>query len=291
MSYFIEDSKDVSILKAYWVNHGEQIDLMDSVKRGVSRGISCIDIHPDNTRFVTSGGDNKIKIWNMGSIINKDWEIDMKHPMNKLLCVLCENNQNTINCCKFSKNGVYLASGDSKGNIKIWTIDSISNDIDEEIKDAGVGVGSGKVGGGSNAGNGGNLVNEIYYSEKWIKYQTLSTNEWCNIEDIQWNHNDKYIASTYVNPRSNDVNENGGHIIIWGWNQSKKLCKIKKIRAHDDWIMGLSWDPLGTVLVSQVCIHILSYIDIYILWILCVIRQFDPAVCILIYIHIFVHIY
>lgn len=88
------------IIKPGWVHHNNE-------------PIFSIDIHPDGSRFATSGsssgfGSGKICVWNMEPIRNEN--IEKKDNVSKLLCSM-EQHLGCVNCVRWSNDGIYLASG------------------------------------------------------------------------------------------------------------------------------------------------------------------------------------
>jgi len=91
----------MQLIKPFWITHsGFPI-------------FSC-DINPDGRRFVTGGGDNKVKVWSLKPMLNEN---DNETP--KLLSVL-ESHFSPVNCVRWSPNGRYIASGSDDKMILIW---------------------------------------------------------------------------------------------------------------------------------------------------------------------------
>ena len=147
MSHLISDPKDISVLKAYWINHGVDQSNNElpghSTKSNKRQGTICyvvyhvnrrtvvalqqlidclfvlhytacvavygVDIHPDGTRFATCGADEKIKIWAMGPVISP--EIEVTETVDKLLCV-----------CQYDKTKVSNASNNPLFNNTIHCV-------------------------------------------------------------------------------------------------------------------------------------------------------------------------
>ncbi|KAE9593140.1 putative transcription factor WD40-like family [Lupinus albus] len=69
--------------------------------------IFSIDVQPDGFRFVTGGGDHKVRIWNMKSVC-RDMEND--ESSQRLLATL-RDHFGSVNCVRWAKHGRYVASG------------------------------------------------------------------------------------------------------------------------------------------------------------------------------------
>ncbi|KAK7257626.1 hypothetical protein RIF29_31725 [Crotalaria pallida] len=69
--------------------------------------IFSIDVQPGGLRFVTGGGDHKVRIWNMKSIC-RDMEND--DSTQRLLATL-RDHFGSVNCVRWAKHGRYVASG------------------------------------------------------------------------------------------------------------------------------------------------------------------------------------
>ncbi|KAE9616739.1 hypothetical protein Lal_00034826 [Lupinus albus] len=69
--------------------------------------IFSIDVQPGGLRFVTGGGDHKVRIWNMKSVCT-DMEND--ESSQRLLATL-RDHFGSVNCVRWAKHGRYVASG------------------------------------------------------------------------------------------------------------------------------------------------------------------------------------
>ncbi|KAA6397337.1 MAG: hypothetical protein EZS28_007133 [Streblomastix strix] len=75
-----------------------------------------IDIHPDDSCFVTAG--NSLDLWDFEAVLNCNKENDDK--VDKLICSL-QGHKGSINCVRFAPNGNLLAScGTSDPGIFVW---------------------------------------------------------------------------------------------------------------------------------------------------------------------------
>ena len=87
------------------------------VKHDGGSPIFSVDCHPDGTRMATAGGDQKVKVWNLKSIKEREVEGDPNVP--RVLATLGDHF-NTVNCVRFSKNGRVLASGSTDTNVFLY---------------------------------------------------------------------------------------------------------------------------------------------------------------------------
>ena len=87
------------------------------VKHDGGSPIFSVDCHPDGTRMATAGGDQKVKLWNLKALKNREVEADPNVP--RVLATLSDHF-NTVNCVRFSKNGRFLASGSTDSNVFLY---------------------------------------------------------------------------------------------------------------------------------------------------------------------------
>ncbi len=125
--YFISSSNDKTIRKWDLNTFNGEIFIESESK------INSIEISPDSKSIVAGTQDGKISIWN----VNDTTKVNVIQDESKI----------AITAVKFNNTGNWLASGDSKGNIKIWdskTFEAIENlegrksrinDIDFNIDD------------------------------------------------------------------------------------------------------------------------------------------------------------
>eukprot|EP01091_Cochliopodium_minus_P005178 TRINITY_DN15141_c0_g1_i1.p1 TRINITY_DN15141_c0_g1~~TRINITY_DN15141_c0_g1_i1.p1 ORF type:complete len:373 (-),score=93.26 TRINITY_DN15141_c0_g1_i1:21-1139(-) len=207
------------ILKPNFVNHS-------------GSPIFSIDIHPDGTRFVTSGSDNLIKIWDYTSFDqdkdNKNQnkmeesvldnegelkEISMEETDKRLLATLNDHTK-TVMCVRWSKDGQFLASGGDDKLIFIWKL----------------------MGGGNEMGS----LNENPNTENWRVFKVLTGHKG-DISDISWSYDNRMIASSSLD----------GTIMIWDTSVSSFGKLIRELNGHNGLIKGISWDPRHQFLASQ----------------------------------------
>ena len=78
------------------------------VRHDGEASIFSVDCHPDGTRLATAGGDQKVSLWALGPVKNREVEGD---PNVKRKLATLSDHFNTVNCVRFSRNGRWLASG------------------------------------------------------------------------------------------------------------------------------------------------------------------------------------
>eukprot|EP01084_Bolivina_argentea_P206592 352676_1 len=235
MAHLINDPKDYLILKSYWISHAmRHPENPDRISTG---SINSISIHPNATKFATVGTDGKLKIWSMANIISKDVEISQS--VSKLLAILMVENKksdNTINCVQWSKNGEYLASGAADGLVTIWKLL-----VDDD----------------NNTNKNNNKSNSIEH------YDIV-----CQVRHAV-SHNVRSVAFA---PHKLISAGNDHGIVIWKMNKNtnnnntETFVMIQRIEhAHNDFILGISIDPIEELLCSQGadgCVKIWKYDDI-----------------------------
>ncbi|KAK7274242.1 hypothetical protein RIF29_15323 [Crotalaria pallida] len=69
--------------------------------------IFSIDVQPGGFRFVTGGGDHKVRIWNMKSVCR---DVENDDSTQRLLATL-RDHFGSVNCVRWAKHGRYVASG------------------------------------------------------------------------------------------------------------------------------------------------------------------------------------
>eukprot|EP01100_Stratorugosa_tubuloviscum_P011584 TRINITY_DN5192_c0_g6_i2.p1 TRINITY_DN5192_c0_g6~~TRINITY_DN5192_c0_g6_i2.p1 ORF type:complete len:187 (+),score=54.68 TRINITY_DN5192_c0_g6_i2:182-742(+) len=125
--------------------------------------INSVAIHPDLTRFATAGGDNKVKIWCMVTLLKAMEDQEINKAMEPLCTLSSHNGQ--VACVRWSNSGEYLASCSDDMTIIIW-----------------------KFGGRSSIAP----IKEFWKCLTTIKKHTA------DVIDVCWSPDDKYIASTSV---------------------------------------------------------------------------------------------
>ena len=93
--------------KPEWVRHSGE---------GGLTAIYGLDVHPDGSRFVTAGGDSKVKVWNMAPVLDAAQEADESVP--KLLATLT-SHLSAVNAVRFNGTGLLIASGSDDATVMV----------------------------------------------------------------------------------------------------------------------------------------------------------------------------
>lgn len=81
--------------------------------------IFSVDAAPDGSRFATAGGDQKVKVWALAPVLEREIEADENAP--KCLATLSDHF-GPVNCVRFSRNGRYLASGSTDTSVLVYAL-------------------------------------------------------------------------------------------------------------------------------------------------------------------------
>jgi protein HIRA/HIR1 len=102
----------VKIVKPVWVIHGKEKD-------GKPKPIYSVDIHADGKRFVTAGGDNTVRIWNMAPLLSQATE---SNPgVHKSLATLTLHTR-PVNSVRWATKSLRLASGSDDTLVLLWQL-------------------------------------------------------------------------------------------------------------------------------------------------------------------------
>ncbi|XP_022729469.1 protein HIRA-like isoform X2 [Durio zibethinus] len=170
--------------------------------------IFSIDVQPGGLRFATGGGDHKVRIWNMKSV-GRDLEND--ESTQRLLATL-RDHFGSVNCVRWAKHGLFVASG--------------SDDQVILIHERKPGSGTTEFGSG-----------EPPDVENWKVAMTLRGHT-ADVVDLNWSPDDLILASGSL--------DNTIHI----WNMSNGICTAV-LRGHSSLVKGVAWDPIGSFIASQ----------------------------------------
>ena len=179
------------------------------VKHDANAPIFSIDAHRDSTRFATAGGDQKVKIWSSKCLLNRAMENDCAEP--KLLCTI-QDHFGPVNCCRFSRNGKYLATASTDSNVLLYEL----------------GKGKGKQTFGST---------DQPNVENWVNVGKLRGHS-SDVIDIAFSPDDKYLASASFD----------NLVCVWDVEQRQIVATLK---GHKSLVKGVAWDPIGKFLSSQ----------------------------------------
>ncbi|KAG8050267.1 hypothetical protein GUJ93_ZPchr0009g1407 [Zizania palustris] len=127
--------------------------------------IFSIDIQPGALRFATGGGDQKIRVWSMKSVVKDN---DSEDSSQRLLATI-RDHFGSVNCVRWAKHGRYLASG--------------SDDQVIQIHERKAGTGTSEFGSG-----------EPPDVENWKVVMTLRGHT-ADVVDLNWSPDDSTLAS------------------------------------------------------------------------------------------------
>ncbi|XP_063676158.1 chromatin assembly factor 1 subunit B-like [Bolinopsis microptera] len=157
-------------------------------------------------RMATAGADSDVKMWRVVPHRDgKDAEVTFLSNLRR--------HTNTVNCVRFSPDGLLLASGGDDGAMFLW----------QEKEDKNV---------------EGNLFEEDSEQNKehWVAYKMLRGHIE-DIMDIAWSPDGKMIVSGSID----------NSVIVWEAKTGKKLHLLKE---HSHYVQGVTWDPLGEFICS-----------------------------------------
>ena len=190
------------------------------------RAIYSLDFQPNAGRLATGASDNSVKLWNIEELLDfegtKDADGDEGDSQSALLATL-SNHTKSVNVVRWSTTGEFLASGSDDCYILIYkhTPGSIST-----------------TSFGASSSSSKN-------KESWTRCATLQGHS-MDILDIDWSPRGCLASASIDNT-----------IMIWeckdlGQPGSPAIHNpLHVLRAHDNYVKGISFDPLGKYLVSS----------------------------------------
>ena len=129
--------------------------------------VFSVDASSCGSRFATAGGDQKVKVWALAPVLEREVEADAGAP--KCLATLSDHF-GPVNCVRFSRNGRYLASGSTDTSVLVYA-----------LRD-----GPGKAAfGSSDAPN----------VENWTIAMRYNRGHTSDVIDIAWSPDDSMLAS------------------------------------------------------------------------------------------------
>eukprot|EP00798_Chlamydomonas_sp_ICE-L_P018440 gene18440-24915_t len=201
--------------------------------------IFSIDVHPSGEKLVTSGQDNKIRIWNLLPALHEQYERDPSVP--RVLATM-ENHLCAVNVVRFSHNGQYLASGaDDKINgpdagahghcLSGFSHNGqyLASGADDKIVCIfQLQAGQAKAAFGSN---------QVASLENWRQFQSLRGHD-NNVVDLAWSPDDKFVATASLD----------NLVIIWDVASGGRVAVLS---GHQGFVKGVAWDPFNVFVASQ----------------------------------------
>jgi len=201
----------VAVSKPGWVSHDE-------------KPITSIDVHPDGTRFVTSGNDGKVKLWAMRPCTDEAAE---KDGSVRLLATL-EGHFGAVNCARWSPDGRAIASCSDDHTVILWRLAAAGER------------------GGAHAFGSAAPANV----EKWRCAATLRGHSG-DVVGVAWSPDSSRVASVSLD---NEVR-------VWeaaaaiepaaGASGAVSQPLVAVLRGHRAWAKGVAWDPIGRYIASQ----------------------------------------
>ncbi len=211
--------------------------------------IYSIDTHPNVSKFATSGGDGKIRVWSTAGLFSAnaivEEKVDFDSEAGKMHTEVISNglasstnstpeadatlatlasSGGSVNCVRWSNGGELLASASDDGTISLWKLKS----------------GPAKKAFGSS---------DPISKENWSQWMLLQGHT-MDVLDLAWSPRDEMLASCSID----------GNVHVWRVperNDPKSdLCRthvlrpIQTLSGHEHWVKGISWDPVGKYLAS-----------------------------------------
>ncbi|OBA25524.1 WD40 repeat-like protein [Hanseniaspora valbyensis NRRL Y-1626] len=189
---------------------------------------SCQFNHQEknDNKFLTCGGDNKIKIWrNIKTHFQK-----AKDRINDIEYITTlKGFSKPVNISKFSKCGKYIAGCGDDGYVIIWekiptfVIDNFKKVVDD--------------------------IKELYRIIKYFPVTSLSSNDQVEVYSLDWSPDSNYLIIGYMNT----------YIKIIDIHDSQQPYLIAK-KNHNDVVQGCSWDPKNEMIITMsadrsICIY------------------------------------
>lgn len=193
-------------------------------------------------KLFTSGGDNKVRIWNLNTIKSTTHESCFKIDTIDFLTSLQQHEQ-AINVIRFNSKGDILASAGDDGQILLWkknldgqtnrrtpfgvTTDDYNNNDKDEV-------------------DNGRSIKEN--KESWYVWRRLRFHSHApEIYDLVWSPCDNYILcgcmDNFIRVFQITSNNNDD-----GDGDSKCIFTLKE---HNHYVQGVTWDPQNKYILSQ----------------------------------------
>lgn len=198
----------VALSKPQWVSHDAQ-------------PITSVDVHPDGTRFATSGNDHKVKLWSLRACTDPAADAD---GSVRLLATL-SGHLGAVNCARWSPDGRLLASGSDDNIVMLWRL-----------------AAAGERGGAAAFGSGAPAN-----VERWRCVATLRGHSG-DVTGVAWSPDSARLASVSLDNTVRVWDAAASTDPVAG-AASQPLVAV--LQGHQAWAKGLAWDPIGRYIASQ----------------------------------------
>jgi protein HIRA/HIR1 len=196
-------------------------------ERKKRHAIYSIDFQPNAGRLATGASDNSVKLWSVEELLKLESEEGGAEggsgPQDAALLATLSNHTKSVNVVRWSTDGAFLASGSDDCYILIYKF----------------------APGSISTSSFGSSSAQSRNKESWTRCATLQGHS-MDILDVDWSPRGLLASASIDNT-----------IMIW---ECKDLglpgCPaihnpLHVLRAHDNYVKGLSFDPLGKFLVSS----------------------------------------
>ena len=212
--YLIPSSSKTIIRSISQISHSN-IPTSDTLKLSDSLGsIYSVAYSYDNKRFITSGNDYKIKLWDIKILESHNVDADMS---KYLLCTI-ETRPAQVNIVRFSRCNTYFITGDSLGALSLYRK---SNSLP------------------SSEVFGSNVINV----EDWTRCAKVSLDiANLDIQDLSWSNCGRYIAASTLS----------NYVSVYSLSSNPlAFILVKKLDCFQP--SGLTWTPNDSHLCCQRC--------------------------------------
>eukprot|EP00775_Hariotina_reticulata_P011727 gene11727-11871_t len=200
--------------------------------------VYSIDFHPDGY-FATAGGDNDVKIWDVGNGPDGTPQVRFAGSLEGHSC-------KTVNCVRFSHSGHCLASAGDRGEILLWRPAPQADKTAQSGSPPPATPTANRTAGADNNLAGADAIAAAAGPVSWLsdgasvawKVSAKLRGHQDDVNDMAWAHDDAVLLSGGV--------EN--ECVLF---HVEKRSFMDRLLGHRHYVQGVSWDPLGHWVVSQ----------------------------------------